>query len=220
MAVDWITVVVSVAINTPAVGALLGWLGNRRLQQETQGHSIALEELKAGYVRELEKYKGELDKSKVMLQAEISKTILVTKVHFETEFEALKEVFSRLADLKFCMCELHPVIRVVREDETREARLELLNKQVERLYTAYDALLQTSEHLSPFYPQEVYDNLRLCLKIANTEDIELKLAGPGTFSREWSRRGEENVKQFCASYDTVANLIRERISKLAILRMS
>jgi hypothetical protein len=218
MTVNWVTVVVSVAINTPAVGALLGWLGKRKLQQETQKHSEELEHLKAGYVAELERYKSELDKSKALLQAEIDRTILVTKVHFETEFGALKEVFAKLADLKFCICELHPSIRVVREDETREERLGLLKKQLERLYAAYDALLQTSEHLSPFYPQEIYQNIRQCLRIANQEDMELKLAGPRTFSLEWSKRGEENVKQFLDSYGTVSDLIKDRISKLAIIR--
>ena len=109
MAVDWMTVVVSAAINTPAVCALLGFLGKRMLQRQKEQHSKELEHLKAGYLTDLERYKNELDGSMRMLQAGIDKTILVTKVHFQTEFEALKQIFEKLADLKFQICGLHPV---------------------------------------------------------------------------------------------------------------
>jgi hypothetical protein len=217
MPVDWITVIVSVAISTPAVGGLLGFIGKRMLQRQTQKHSKELEELKAAYVTELERFKNELDRSKRTLQAEIDKTVLVTKVHFQTEFEALKQVFEKLADLKFQMCALHPPMRIVREKETKEERWTLLRGQIADLYKAYDALLIASEHLSPFYPQEIYGHLRQCLASAHTEDTHLKLAGPDTFTMAWSQRGEENVRTFLISYEAVAGLIRERISKLAIL---
>ncbi|MGD0567534.1 MAG: hypothetical protein ABSA78_03940 [Candidatus Sulfotelmatobacter sp.] len=218
MTVDWITVAVSAAINTPAVGGLLGFLGKRVLQREAQKHSQELERLKAGYIAELEKYKSELDRSKLFLQAEIDKTILVTRVHFQTEFEALKEVFGKLADLKFKICCLHPVMRIASADETKEDRLRLLNRQVEAFHIAYDALLEASEHLCPFYPKDLYDLLRQCLRVADSEDKHLRLSGPETFTISWSQGGEANVTDFLASYDAVATLIRERISKLAIVR--
>jgi hypothetical protein len=217
MTVDWITVIVSVAINTPAVGGLLGFLGKRLLQRQVQEHRKELEHLKAGYVTELEKFKNQLDTSKRMLQAEIDKTVLVTKVHFQTEFDALKQVFEKLADLKFRMCSLHPPMRIVPETETKEERFALLNKQLEDLHIAYDAVLTASEYLNPFYPQEIYGHVRQCLESAHAEDTHLKLSGPETFTMAWSQRGEENVRAFRANYDAVANLIRERISKLAIL---
>jgi hypothetical protein len=217
MSVNWVTVAVSVAINTPAVGGLLGFLGKRMLQRQIQEHGKELEQLKAGYVTELERFKSELDTSKRILQAEIDKTVLVTKVHFQTEFDALKQVFEKLADLKFRMCSLHPPMRIVRETETKEERLALLNKQLEALHIAYDAVLTVSEYLSPFYPQEIYGHLRQCLADANKEDMHLKLSGPETFTLAWSQRGEANVEAFRTSYDAVAELIRQRISKLAIL---
>ncbi len=71
---ELLQIVVSVAISTPAVAALLGWLGKRRLDQELAQHNRELETLKAGYTRQLETYKAELDASKRLLQAEIDKT--------------------------------------------------------------------------------------------------------------------------------------------------
>ena len=100
MPVDWITVALSAAINTPAVGALSAFLGKRMLQRQTQDHNKELEQLKAGYAAELEAYKSELDRSKTRFQAEVDRTILVTKVHFQTEFDALKQIFEKLSELK------------------------------------------------------------------------------------------------------------------------
>ena len=100
ISIEWATVVISAAINTPAVGALLGWLGRRRLTQESAKHNEELEKLRAQYSVELEAYKSDLEKAKQMVQAEIEKTTLVAKVHFETEFDALKRVFVRLAEIR------------------------------------------------------------------------------------------------------------------------
>jgi hypothetical protein len=196
MAVDWITVIVSVAINTPAVGALFSFLGKRMLQRQTLEHNKELEQLKAGYLVELERYKNELDGSKRMLQAEIDKTIWVTKVHFQTEFEALKQVLEKLADLKFQICGLHPVMRIVRETETKQERLASLDKQLESFHIAYDAWLNASEHLCPFYPQQTYEYLRECLTVANAEDMHLKLSGPDTFTPAWSQRARITSEPF------------------------
>ncbi len=149
MSVDWITVVVSAAINTPAVAGLVGWLGKRRLQNKIALHHTELEILKAEYGKQLEEYKSQLEQSKLLLKADIDKTILVTQVHFETEFEALKAVFAKLAEVKLQMAGLRPQMRVGPAAESPAVRLERLTEQINALQKAYNALLETSERVLP-----------------------------------------------------------------------
>jgi hypothetical protein len=85
-------------------------------------------------------------------------------------------------------------------------------------HTAYDELLTVTEQMSAFYPKDIYEQLRECLKVANMEDTDLKLSGPDTFSSQWHGRGRTNMDEFLASFNKVSDLIRERISKLAVVR--
>jgi hypothetical protein len=149
MSVDWITVVVSAAINTPAVAGLVGWLGKRRLQNKIALHHTELEILKAEYGKQLEEYKSQLEQSKLLLKADIDKTILVRQVHFETEFEALKAVFAKLAEVKLQMAGLRPQMRARPAAESPAVRLERLTEQINALQKAYNALLETSERVLP-----------------------------------------------------------------------
>jgi hypothetical protein len=218
MAVDWITVVVSAAINTPAVAGLLGWLGKRRLEHESAQHNSELETLKASYVTELEKYKDQLDRSKLLLQADIDKTILVTRVHFETEFDALKSVFARLAEVKLQMPAVRPKFSVALVDETLEKKLARLTDRINALQEAYNGLLETSEHLSAFYPQNIHEQVEQCLRRAKCEISDSSHSREEIFTQDWYDRGQSNVEEFMKIFESVSTLIRDRISKLAIAR--
>jgi hypothetical protein len=160
--IDWLTVLVSAAINTPAVGALLGWLGKRRLAAETAKHNRALEELRAKYNLELEAYKSDLERAKQMLQAEIEKTILVTKVQFETEFEAFKRVFARLAEIRPRLSGLRPTVSIVPANDTDEAKRKRLFDRIAEVKELYNNLATDSENFSPFYPAEIYAEIAKC----------------------------------------------------------
>jgi len=218
MSVDWTTVVVSAAINTPTVAGLLGWLGKRRLQNEMAQHHAELEALKAEYGKQLEAYKAQLEQSKLLLQADLNKTILVTKAHFETEFEALKAVFAKLAEVKLQMAGLRPQMRVGPAAESPAVRLERLTEQINAFQKAYNALLEISEHVSAFYPPNIYEQLGACLRKANAEIVDLRISGQETFSHDWYGRGRSNFEEFLTSFSEVSALIRDRISNLAIVR--
>jgi hypothetical protein len=217
-AVDWLAILTNAAITTPAVAGLLGWLGRRRLDRETAKHNAALETLRAGYQRELEAYKAELDASKRVLQAEIDKTILVTKAHFETEFAALKEVFAKLAEVRLQLSGLAPDFAIRPADETRQEKTQALVTRLVNFQTAFNTLLASMEHLSAFYPPEIYAGLNECVRVANLEILEIQTSGDDVFRHDWYNRRQQNLRSFLVSFNSVSNLIRERISKLAVVR--
>jgi len=195
-AVTWLSILVNAAITTPAVGGLLAYLGKRHLEQQTAKHNAALETLRANYERELESYKAELDTSRRMLQAEIDKTILVTKVHFETEFAALKDVFAKLAELKMQFRGLAPDFAVRPANETHEDKAKALLKRLLDFQTAFDTLLESVEQLSAFYPPEIYTGLSECLSVANLEVAEIQTSGDDLFRHDWyGRRHAESRKK-------------------------
>jgi hypothetical protein len=59
-------------------------------------------------------------------QHELDKMIMVTKVHFETEFEALKAVFQNLSEVRLTMSGIRPMIGLTYEGETKEDRMKAL----------------------------------------------------------------------------------------------
>ncbi len=220
-AVDWITVGVSVAINTPAIGGLLGWLGKRRLAKDLARHNEELESLRAKYTTELETYRDDLDRSKKMLQGQIDKTLMVTKVHFETEFAALKEVFAKLSEVRLLIGNLRPQDEVVPANDTRADKLERLADVLSKTLAAYNELVGISENLSPFHPPAIYSQIDECRKAVWLEIRNIRTSdATEQFSYTWYGQGAKNVHRFLAAYSTVWNPIRERISRLAIVRES
>src|SRR6266849_9943656 len=77
------------------------WLG-RLLEKEKAKYAREIEQLKAGFAQELEHYRAQLERS-----------IFVTRVHFETEFEAYKTVFAKLAEMRLRFGELRPSMNIV-----------------------------------------------------------------------------------------------------------
>lgn len=108
------------------------WLG-RILGREKAKYDQQLEQLRAGYAEKLEGYKDALDRSKNLLQAQIERSVFVTRAHFETEFEAYKKICEDLAEVRLLMTAMHPMLRVAREDESREDRFKELSANLLKL---------------------------------------------------------------------------------------
>ncbi len=221
MDINWIQVVLDSFISTSILISLIGWLGRlwakRILQNESAGHNRDLEAMKADFTMALETYKSGLETSKQYLQAKIDKTVLVTRVHFETEFAALKEVFERLAEVRLQFAGLRPMMSVVPREDTKDAKRERLARRVEPFRDAYDRLLSSHENLKPFYPEDVYLQIEKCRTVADREITELRISGDELFTSEWFAEGKKNLNEFLAAYNIVTDLIRERISKLAVI---
>jgi len=213
MNIEWGTVVASVAASGLSVAGLLrlfwGTLSDQMLARMKAKHEKELEGLKQEHARLLARYQHELDK-----------TILVTRVHFETEFNALKEVFQKLAETRLVLAGIRPFIGIAFADETRDDKLKALSVRLEKLVGAYNELISTTENLRPFYPQDIYDQIDECQRAVWMEITDIQTAGDSTFSQDWFRQGETNRTRFMKAYHTTSLLIRDHIAKLAIARAS
>jgi hypothetical protein len=211
MTINWGTVVTSVAASGVSVGVLLrlfwGTLSDQMLARMKAKHEKELEGLKQEHAQVLARYQHELDK-----------TILVTKVHFETEFGALREVFQKLAETRLALAGIRPFMEIGPADQSRDSKLKALNARLEKLIAAYNELILTTENLRPFYPQEIYDQIDECQRAAWMEVTDVRTAGDSTFNHDWYQQGETNRTRFMKAYHAISLLIRDHVAKLAIAR--
>jgi hypothetical protein len=107
---------------------------------------------------------------------------------------------------------------VANRDETKEDKLKALSERLEKLSTAYNELLATTENLSPFYPKEIYDYIDECRQAAWMEITDVQTSGDDVFQQDWFAQGRQNNARFMKAYTTVAGLIRDHIATLAIAR--
>lgn len=210
------------ALSTTVILAALGrWLGKvwlgRILEQEKAKHSRHLEELRTRYAQQLEFFRDALDRSKNLLQAEIDRSVFVTRVHFETEFEAYKRLFEALSEVKLTMAVMRPMLSVEPANEAEQDRRRRLFERLTALKEAYSKAVTVVENQSPFYPAEIYSKIGECLRLANLEIVDVSTGGNETFGLAWYKQGSERWESFLGVYNVVSDMIRSRIASLAIL---
>jgi len=207
----WITALESLLTGalggTAIVLGLSRWLGN-----------VWLEKQKAQYNKELEEFKNGLLEQQKRIQAKIDSSVFVTRAHFETEFAAMRELFSYLADVRLTMNTLRPTYGF--STGTKEEQLKLLSERYQIFSEAYNKLLKHQESLSPFYSTELYRASEKCVQAANLELVQVFTGNPLAFSQDWYKEGRENQKAFMQGYTETSVIIRDRLSKLAVLPTS
>jgi anion-transporting ArsA/GET3 family ATPase len=192
------------------------WAG-RLLQTEKAMFAKELEELKAKYAQELEERKDALARSKSVLQADIDRSVLVSRTHFETEFEAYKQAFKALAEVRLCMGSVRPMNEITPANESEEERKKRLAERLKELADAYNVAVAVVENQNPFYPNEVYPALQECLAAAPLEIANVRTAGFQTFTPQWYTQGENRMGEFNIAYFKVCEMVRNRISTLQVI---
>ena len=177
-----------------------------------------LEKQKARYAQELEEFRHKLHQQSSRIQAEIDRSVFVTRAHFETEFSAMKEVFAKLAEVRLQISALRPFFGVQPANDTRDTRLKRLADQLQRFSAAYNELLATTENLKPFYPESIHAAVEECRRAAHAEIVQIQTAGDQSFTTDWYSNGDDNITRFLTAYNSVTDLMRQRISQLAIVR--
>lgn len=206
----WIT-----AIESLVIGGLGGWGTVRGLSKHLGDRW--LEGLKAKYMRELEEFKDELEKQRKRVQAGIDRSVFVTRAQFETEFQAMKDLFKVLSDVFLNVNNLRPMFSVEPAEEEDIERRKKLGARLLALQKSYNELVTTAEMLRPFYPSRLYTVVEECLKAAHSEIMNVRTAGDETFTFGWFQDGEKNRNRYSAAYNDAARMIRERIETLAVI---
>jgi hypothetical protein len=143
-----------------------------------------IEEVKSVYSRDIE-----------LLKAELNKTLLVHRVHFETEFKALSEIWKKVASVRFTMARTSLV-----------PKQEATNENFDQFWSSMDELREAIDYNSPFYPKSIYDELGKLIELGNQQKGYIKL-----------HNREDKFREFCIHVEILSGLIRVHIKDLAIL---
>lgn len=195
---DWITTIenfVTGALGgTVSVFGLSRYLGN-----------LWLEKQKARYSKELEGFKDGLQKEQKRMQAEIDRSVFVTRAHFDTEFRAMQEVSKQLAAVKLAFRQLNP------PDANDQLNDIELKRDIAQLQTTNAAFLAKLEEWGVFLEPKLYDEFERCHIGASEELKRLKANSP------FEKDKILNATYFWTAYSQACQIVRDRIKSLAVL---
>jgi len=169
---------------------------------------------RAKYAREIAELQGSLERTTRLLQGEIEKTIFVSKTHFETEFQILREIWEKVARVRSRMAQLRPVVSI------RDARMtpdEILNQHFNEFVPTVADLVGSVDRNSPFYPAEIFASLDQLIHVAQRERDDIAVSDAvESLSSEGRQRGTANFREYCTLTNTISLQIRLRLATLAV----
>ena len=188
------------------VSAVWNHLSKRSLQREDAETKIALAKLDNLF-----------HQSERRAQAETDRSVFVTRAQFETEFEAMKEVFSLLSQVRIMLCDLWPTSTYEPQNEPEESKKARLFRRLNGMMEAHNAVRTAIEAKRPFFPEELYVTVTECLDAAQMEAYGIRRTDPNTIYNTWFLELTPTRAKFSKGYSRAGDIIRERISTLAIL---
>jgi hypothetical protein len=200
-------VVVSLGGGGFIVLALSSWLGRvwaeRLMAADRAKHAREIEELKEG-----------LERTTRILQGEIDKTLFVSKTHFETEFQILRDIWQKVSAVRARMSVLRPVVSMV---DARVSPGAALDEDFPPFLVAVKELVDAVDHNSPFYPPELFTRLDQLIRIAQRERDDIGLSDQKeALSVAGRGRWKVNFEEFCSVADAISEQIRRRLEKLSV----
>jgi RNA recognition motif-containing protein len=174
---------------------------------------LSLQRNQANSAEKLAKVEHSLESLQRKDQAEIDRSVFVTRAHFETEFEAMKDIFSSLSEVRVAMNGVRPMLAIEPADEAKEERLKRLWERLKALMIATDKLLNTSESKAPFYSEELYGSVNGCWKWAVMEINSIREAVPDSLNPTEYLRSQNYKDKFSEGYFESVRIIRNRIAK-------
>jgi hypothetical protein len=183
-----------------AVSALWNHLSKRSLQRDDAATKVAFA-----------KPENLFAQSERRAQAETDRSVLVTRAQFETEFEAMKEVFGLLSQVRFALYGLWPTSTYEPRGEEEESKFARLSRRLHGLMEAHDAVRTAIEAKRPFFPEDLYDTVTECLDAAQVEANGIRTADRETLYNTWFLELTPIRAKFGKGYSRAANIIRDRI---------
>jgi len=168
---------------------------------------------KAALEKEFESYRDMLEQKRKRLEAERSHRVYTTQTQFDSEFNAIKDIFAALGRVRLTMNGLRPDFAVGSSDENEQR--DALIQRLKDLTDRYNVLVDTAESLYPFVPEDIYEQVHTCMKEVRVELALVRTAGPLTFTTEWFQQGETQRSKFSEAYFAAAKLARERLNRLS-----
>lgn len=113
-----------------------------------------LEGVKADYAKQLARLQHELDQLAKRHQARLDHSVTVSRVEFEEEFRAVREIWKFVARARAASVAI--VETRVPEDDNKDKQLERFFASRQAFGEAHRKLVLAVDNNSPFYPQAIY----------------------------------------------------------------
>jgi hypothetical protein len=185
---------------TAVVTGLSGFLG--RIWAER-----IIEAERAKFGKDLERLRGDLEANLRRLQGDIDRTIIVHRSHFETEFNALRDIWQKVARLRAVL----PLLRPLNGSDAANAQ------EASNVFSnAVDELIGSVDSQSPFYSKEIYAALDALRVEAKIELTEAATENP-QIAPDWWKRRREHRNEINSRVSEISDLIRERLERLTVI---
>jgi hypothetical protein len=204
---SWITFLTSLV-----GGGTSGWLVVKGLSSHLSDRLIA--RLKGDLDKEFEAYRDTLEQKRKRVEADLSHRIYVSQTQFETEFNAVKDIFAALGKLRLSFNGLRPAVDWLPTDP--QEKLEMLSLRLSSFKEQYNALVGTVQTVYPFVPEDIYLEVDNCIKAVAMEIHLIDGGVADVWSTEWYKDGIKQHQQFSSAYLSAAKLVRERFAQLSI----
>jgi hypothetical protein len=148
------------------------------------------------------------------LESQLDRTLLVHRVHFETEFKALRRIWTKVTILRRAMVKLEAAVRVVEVVPDDKWLDDHVNAFAAALTAMSDAIFQNE----PFIPQLVFKELTTLLGDADAEYTRVvshRLLPEHSPHRKVV--AEVNLRTFTNTADRISALIRQRLEDLTLV---
>jgi hypothetical protein len=163
--------------------------------------------------REFEGYRDSLEQKRKRIEAELGHRTYVTRTQFDTEFNAVKDIFAALGKLRLSFNGLRPFVDWTPQDETE--KLKVISLRLNHFRERFNVLVDAAESVYPFVPESIYAQLEICMKAGLVELRHIEQAGVEALSPRGYADGAKQHEEFTAAYFTAARLVREHFHQLS-----
>lgn len=163
--------------------------------------------------KEFEKYRDALEQRRKRVEADLGQRTYVNKAQFDTEFNAIKDIFAALGKLRLSFNGLRPFLDWIPSDE--KAKLQVISTRLGHFKPLLDSVITTVESAYPFVPDDIYQQLEICMRAGIIEMRHIEQAGANALSPSGYDDGEKQHQKFTKAYFAAAELVRERLKQLS-----
>jgi len=192
---------------TPFISLVAGFLGSYLGEK---GKNRATKEDVGKITEEIERSRTIYSEQMERLKAELASRSYYSKARYEREMKIYEELWPKLCALKEAVLSLRPVMEAAPEaGETKEQRDE---KRRQAYLKAVRAAWESVEHNRPFYPPELWQELRKLLDLCWHEAVGWRRGDNSRFRDYWEE-AIQNSKAINDQVDAISDSIRGRLTK-------
>jgi len=163
--------------------------------------------------KEFEKYRDTLEQRRKRVEADLGKRTYVNKAQFDAEFNAIKDIFAALGKLRLSFNGLRPFLDWIPPDD--DAKLQLVSARLSHFRPLLDACVTSIESSYPFVPDDIYEQLEICMKMGFIEMRHIESSGAKALSPSGYEDGAKQHEKFTNAYFSAARLVRQRLHDLS-----